>query len=88
MVQTKMGANGSKRKNQRMPAVVNQKARVNPSAYQPRRHTHWVKKAGQVRRLGREEKTQIPTDVVKQSTSTPRRKNNLHSAKICYILVG
>ena len=66
MVQRQMGTNGSKRKNQRMHAVARAKAKVNLNAYQPRKHTHWVKKAGQVRQQGKEEKIQIRTDVVKQ----------------------
>ena len=61
--------------------------RVNPSAYQEQKRTHWARKAGSQRHQGNVDKIQKRTDVVKPRTSLPRR-NNLHYIQICYILVG
>jgi hypothetical protein len=47
--------------------------RVNPSAYQDQKRTHWARKAGSQPHQGNVDKIQKRTDVVKPRTSLPRR---------------
>jgi hypothetical protein len=47
--------------------------KVNLSAYQEAKQTHWARKAGSQPHQGNVDKTQKRTDVVKPRTSLPRR---------------
>ena len=48
--------------------------RANPNVYHKPKHTHWAKKAVQVRRVGSDVKIQILTGKERRSMSQPRKR--------------
>ena len=48
--------------------------RASPNVYHRPKHTHWAKKAGQVRRVGSDVKIQILTGKERRSMSRPKKR--------------
>jgi len=61
------------RSKDRVPEEVIPRANLN--VYHKPKHTHWAKKAGQVRRVESDDKIQILTEKERQSMSQPRKRN-------------